>query len=89
MVKRIQGVDLGIVAGYLPRNSTTKDLVGKVRGIFERRRGIVGMIMDSIGELVREARQCIEEGDLRGVGELMYINHGLLNALGVTSPEVG
>jgi mevalonate kinase len=41
-----------------------------------------------IGELAEEARLAIAEGRLAALGELMDMNQGYLNALGVSTPEL-
>src|SRR5512139_682720 len=40
-------------------------------------------ILCSIGDITRLGERKLSEGDINGVGELMNINHGLLESLGV------
>lgn len=45
-------------------------------------------VFAAVGELVRAARHAIEQDDRRRLGELMTMNHGLLRACGVSTPEL-
>ena len=45
-------------------------------------------IYDGIGALAVEARVALQEGALASVGELMDLNQGYLNALGVSTPAI-
>lgn len=45
-------------------------------------------IFDGIGALSRSARGHLEKGELGAVGELMDLNQGYLNALGVSTPAI-
>lgn len=45
-------------------------------------------VFAAVGELVRAARHALEAGERRRLGELMTMNHGLLRACGVSTPEL-
>ncbi len=75
--------DMRLVLAIVPRTATTGDLVRRVRGLLEAHGDAVERVLDAIGAIVREAVRRVEEGDLEGVGRLMYMNHWLLSALGV------
>jgi mevalonate kinase len=45
-------------------------------------------IYEGIGALAREGRAALQEGALASVGELMDLNQGYLNALGVSTPAI-
>ena len=88
-VERLGGLgNLPFIVGNTGRSRSTGKLVGWVRGLRERNRVVVDSIIDTIGHLVRLGRDALLEGDLGRVGELMNMNHGLLSALGVSSPEL-
>lgn len=72
---------LPLVVGYTGMERSTKELVAKVRKLRDTYPELVSPIIRSIGMLTRQARRNLEEGE--DVGELMNINHGLLEALGV------
>lgn len=73
------------VIGYVERKYKTKDMVRLVRDLKSRYPPIVDRLMKLIGEVVREAKLALEGGDYAKAGELMNINHGLLDALGVST----
>ena len=77
--------DFTSVIGYTQREETTSQILKRVRAAKDRNPELVSMIMDTIGLLVEEARSCIKDGDPRSFGALMNINHGLLDALGVST----
>lgn len=45
-------------------------------------------IFSSIGEIVAQMKRSIEEGRLAALGELMDLNQGFLNSLGVSTPKL-
>ncbi len=49
---------------------------------------VVDTIFLCIDKIVERAIRHLEEGDLERVGKLMYVNHGLLNALGLSNERV-
>lgn len=79
------GANPVFAVGYTERLLPTAESVRRVAQLASRHTLIVGKIIDAIGETVLEARAALEEGDLRRVGRLMDINHGLLSALGVST----
>lgn len=79
---------LPVVIGYTGVHSSTKYLVNEVRKRYEQAPEMVGAIMESIGNIVCLAREKLLQGDVETLGLLMDINQGLLNALGVSSPEL-
>jgi mevalonate kinase len=79
---------LPIIIGYVSREYKTKDMVAKVRLLKEKYSNIINPIISAIGQVSRKARISLESGDLKEVGELMNINHGLLEALGVSTKQL-
>lgn len=74
-----------VVAG--PPASTARMVEG-VRGRRERLGGAMASVFEAIGQVVSDAEQALGAGDWSRVGELMDFNQGLLNALGVSTPEI-
>jgi mevalonate kinase len=66
-------------------SASTKETVGAVRKLIERKPGTYQPIIEQIGALVREVRVHIEVGNLPDVGRLMNLNHDLLGKLTVSS----
>jgi len=77
---------LPLVVGYTGKSSSTKELVELVRGLRERNEEIVEPIIRSMGRIAVSAKKALLEGE--GIGELMNLNHGLLEALGVGTLEL-
>jgi mevalonate kinase len=82
----VDGVPL--VVGYTGIKADTPGLVRRVGKLYESNKRTVGSIFDSMAMVVEEARQALERRDFATVGELMNINQGLLNALGVNTQEL-
>lgn len=80
--------DVPFVIGNTGVSRSTGQLVGRVGELRERNRMVVDSILDTISRVAQLGRDALLEGDLLRVGELMNINHGLLWALGVSSPEL-
>ncbi len=77
-----------IVIGYVERKSTTKELVAKVRKLKEKNPEIINPIIKLIGIITKKAKKTLIKGDVIELGELMNINHGLLDSLGVSTKEL-
>ncbi len=70
----------------IPRS--TRDAVLRVLERYERMRDALQHVYIAASRLVWSARRALERGDIRALGELMDVNHGLLYALGVSIPEI-
>ena len=73
--------DTGIV-------SHTKDVVADVRRGYEENLGRYEFLFDEIAEIVQQGRSAIEMGDLPRLGGLMNRNQAVLQAMGVSCPEL-
>ncbi|EPR77176.1 Hydroxymethylglutaryl-CoA reductase [Leifsonia rubra CMS 76R] len=77
-----------IVIGLTGVRSLTSHTVGIVRAARERNPARYEAIFSQIDELVLAGVGALRRGDLAELGELMNMNHGLLGALQVSSPEL-
>jgi len=77
--------ELPLVISYVEREKTTKEMVAKVKELRNRHSELVDEIMKSIGFVTNKAEQALLKNDLSEVGLLMNVNHGLLDALGVST----
>jgi mevalonate kinase len=68
--------------------ASTKQMVEDVRRLGERRPDLLAKSLSGIESLVKNARLCIEAGDLRGLGQLMNLNQMLLSGLFLSTPEI-
>lgn len=80
--------NLRLTSGYIRRIATTRDILKKVKNLKEKNPEVFNDIISTIGKIVDNAKTMIEKENEEELGELMYINHGLLMALGVTYPLV-
>ncbi len=80
--------ELPLVIGYTADPRSTAELVKSVRERRERHPEIIDSIIAQIGNITRKARHFLEEKNLESIGELMDINHGLLEALGVSTEKL-
>ncbi len=80
--------NLPFVIGNTHRRRSTRRMVERVRSLRDRNPEIVENIIETIGALSNEGLAALLENDLPKLGNLMNINHGLLAALGVSSPEL-
>lgn len=62
-------------------------MVNKVRALKEKNEKIFSNILATEAMIVNLAVQAVKKGDLQKLGSLMNINHGLLNAIGVSHIE--
>lgn len=68
--------------------ASTKQMVESVARLGERRPDLLAKSLGGIESLVKNARLCIEAGDLRGLGQLMNYNQMLLSGLFLSTPEI-
>lgn len=66
----------------------TKIAVGDLRKLYDADRARIEPIIESVGKLVKTAREAMKEGDIPLLGKLMLENHALLQQLTVSSPEL-
>lgn len=68
--------------------ASTKQMVEGVKRLGERRPDLLAKSLAGIESLVKNARLCIEAGDLHGLGQLMNYNQMLLSGLFLSTPEI-
>ncbi len=77
-----------LLVGDTGVRSSTKKTVGRVRRGWKRDPARYDALFDQIGDIVDQARQAIETGDVNALGPMMDDNHERLIKLGVSSPEL-
>jgi len=77
---------LPLIVGYTGDARSTGELVMRVRERREKYPEIIDPIIKDIGAITRDARKKLENSE--DIGELMNINHGLLEALGVSTEKL-
>ncbi|MFN4045721.1 MAG: mevalonate kinase, partial [Acidilobaceae archaeon] len=63
---------------------STRDAVEYALRVAESFWEIASLIYEAADRIVGEALKALKTGDMKTLGSLMYVNHGLLNAIGVS-----
>jgi mevalonate kinase len=77
-------LDTPIIIGATGVERATRDVIAFVSDLKKKYPSVVSDVMSSIGDITRLGEQKLADGDLVSVGELMNINQGLLESLGVS-----
>lgn len=85
---RVPGGELPLVIVLSRTVHATSQTVGSLRERAAAAPDVYRPVFSAVGELVRAARHALEAGDRKRLGELMTMNHGLLRACGVSTPEL-
>lgn len=80
--------NLPLIVGYSGIKADTVTLINEVKEKAKKYPKIIERIYSSIGELVDLAKIKLLENDLESFGQLMNINQGYLEALGVSSSKL-
>jgi hydroxymethylglutaryl-CoA reductase len=81
-------VPIPAVIGMTGYEGLTAKTVGRVRAAWKQDQKLYERIFDQIDSLTLRGVQAIQDNDLKLLGELMNICHGMLNALQVSTPEL-
>ena len=76
------------VIGMTGLEGLTAKTVGRVREAWQQDKKLYERIFDQIDALTLRGIQAIQDNDLPTLGQLMNICQGMLNALGVSTPEL-
>jgi len=79
---------LPLVVAIAGPPASTREMVAGVARLFERRPDTAAKTIAAVGSLVRNARLCIEAGDLPGLGKLMDLNQMLLAGLMLSTEPI-
>jgi mevalonate kinase len=82
------GRPLPLVVAVAGPPASTKLMVSEVARLRERRPVVVEKAFEGIAALVKNARLCLEAGDLPGLGKLMDLNQMLLAGLMVSTEGI-
>ena len=77
-----------ILVGFSSSEGLTAKTVGIVRDLWKKSTGVYEKIFDEIDSIVLQSIQAIQNNDFELLGQLMNMNHGLLNTLQVSTPEL-
>ncbi len=76
------------VVGYTTKHGNTAKMVKGVRILKNRNPKLIDPVISAMGNLTNTAKYAISKGDYARIGELMNINHGFLDVLGVNTVEL-
>lgn len=77
-----------LVVGYTGIKADTAILVGEVAKLYTSHKEVVENIFDDMEKIVNQAKREVEMDGYNSLGELMNINQGLLDAIGVNTFEL-
>ncbi len=80
--------DIPIVIGISGVESMTSKMVKRVKDVYDAHPDWIENIFDQMDELALASKDAVEAVDLSKLGLIMNSNHGCLNTLSVSSPEV-
>ncbi len=84
----LRGDSLSIVVGYTGIKADTPTLIRKVEEEKRRHSEIIEGVFEAIALITQKAKEVLEEKDWVKLGELMNLNQGLLDCLGVNTKEL-
>ncbi len=80
---RVVHPDVPIIIGATGITRSTTDVINSVVRMKHEYPQVIEHIFNTIGQITRLGERKLQEGNIDGVGELMNVNHGLLESLGV------
>lgn len=79
---------LNLVIGISDQPSLTVDMVAGVRERWRKNKDLYDSLFENFAQVAESGIEAIQGGDYRALGHMMTINHGLLSAIQVSSPEL-
>ena len=90
--KKVERINIGkplyIIIGNTGVRASTRKAIEKVRRNREKDPERFENLLNEARRLAQSARKCIEEGELKRIGELMNKNHELLQEIGVSCKKL-
>lgn len=84
-IQKINAVSLPLIVGYTGIKADTASLVKKVANLKKRYPKLCEQIFGAMALIVESAQSSLKRKDYQKLGELMSINQGLLDSLGVNT----
>ncbi len=81
-------MDLPLIVSNCEISGNTGQLVESVRQTYVKYPEIVGNIFNAMQEIAKKAKSAFENGDSELIGDLMNLNQGLLDSIGVNTVEL-
>ena len=80
--------EFSLVLGFTNQEGLTAKTVAHVHTQWKQNKSMFEKIFNEINNLTLQSIQAIQNNDFEYLGQLMNFNHGLLNALQVSTPEL-
>ncbi|MFT3925929.1 MAG: mevalonate kinase [Myxococcales bacterium] len=77
-----------LIAGHSGSQRIAKPMIESVARQFQKEPERVGKLFDAIASIVSNGKLALEQGDLKGLGQLMTMNHMLLSSLMLSTSEL-
>jgi hydroxymethylglutaryl-CoA reductase len=79
---------LNLVIGISGQPSLTLDMVSGVRERWKKNTNLYESLFTNFAKVAESGLDALKNGDYKGLGHMMTMNHGLLNAIQVSSPAL-
>ncbi|OPY30165.1 MAG: Mevalonate kinase [Methanocella sp. PtaU1.Bin125] len=86
--RKLPPITCGVVVGHTGISKSTSRMVSRVRTLKGKYPEVIDGIMDCIGNMSARGEALVLKNDYKSIGELMNVNQGLLDAIGVNIPEL-
>jgi mevalonate kinase len=80
----LSSLNIPIIIGATGIERSTSDVIASVTRLKQKYPTLITDVLSSIGDITRLGKQKLAEEDFVGLGELMNINQGLLESIGVS-----
>jgi len=74
-----------LIVSYSGKKRSTKGQINTVARMKQKHPGLFSMLADGVGSLSLEAAQRLKDGDMKGLGNLLTVNHAVLGTVGVSN----
>ena len=81
-------LNVPFIVGYTTKHGNTSKMVKDVKSLKIRNSRVINTVISTMGYLTKQAKIALIKKDYSKVGELMNINHGFLDVLGVNTLEL-
>ncbi len=81
-------MNIPLIVSNCEKTGNTGQLVESVRQTYVKYPEIVGNIFDAMQEIAKNAKNALEMGNSELIGDLMNLNQGLLDSIGVNTVEL-
>ena len=88
IVRFDNNLDAPFVVGFTSKYGNTGKMVKNVKTLKDNYPELVNPIISTMGKIANEARVAILKNDIERIAELMNLNQGLLDSLGVNTYEL-